>query len=265
MLKEVIKSIVSSLAPSYYLELKSRRARAHSEKLEREWGCSDLTKKIIGMQGPVVKRGPFAGVEFVEQTHHRHLTPKLIGAYESELHPAWDKILSEDYEQVLDVGSAEGYYAVGLALHYPQTEVIAFDTDAWARRMTTLMAERNDANNLKVRSACTVSWLRSNLKKEAFILSDCEGFEDQLIDPEKILILRTCDLLIELHESPAPGVTERMKERLSSSHDLTFLESQETNPADYPELQRLSKQRQNLAVSDLRSDNGQEWLYARAK
>lgn len=265
MIKKVIKSIVSYFAPSYYLELKSQRARAHSEKLEREWGCSDLTRKIIEMQGPVVKRGPFAGVEFVDQTHHRHLTPKLIGAYESELHPAWDKILREDYEQVLDVGSAEGYYAVGLALHYPQTEVIAFDTDTWARRMTTLMAKRNDANNLTVRSVCTADWLKSNLKRGAFILSDCEGFEDQLIDPEKVPVLRTCDLLIELHESPAPGVTERMKERLSSSHDLTFMESQETDPSDYPELQSLSKQRQNLAVSDLRSRGDQEWLYARAK
>jgi hypothetical protein len=38
---------------------------------------------------------------------------KLLGTYESELHPVLHEILIKPYELIVDVGSAEGYYAIG--------------------------------------------------------------------------------------------------------------------------------------------------------
>jgi len=168
------------------------------------------------------------------------------------------------YEQFLDIGSAEGYYAVGLARHFPEASVHAFDTDRWARRMSRLMAERNGVDNLTVHGACTTDWVRENVRPETFILSDCEGFEDQLLDPQKAPVLRQCDLLVELHETPAPGVTERMAKRFGGSHDLTLIDSQESDPSAYPGLQGLSEEERTLAVSDLRTEGRQQWLYAEA-
>jgi len=170
MLKNAAKALLSHLAPDYYASLTARRARAHSERLESEWGCSQLTKAFISEHGPVVKRGPFAGVLFVPETHHRHLLPKLVGAYEEELNGVWAAILKNDYPQILDIGAAEGYYATGLALRYPHSQIHAFDTDEWARRINRLMAAENEVDNVRVHGACTQEWLRSNLLEGALIL-----------------------------------------------------------------------------------------------
>lgn len=262
VVKTVLKSALSYFAPAYYAELNARRSRAHSERLEQEWGCTALTRQFIDKYGSTVRYGPFAGLSFVEETHHRHLTSKLLGTYEEELHPVWDTILTREYAQILDIGSAEGYYAVGMARLFPDTSVTAFDTDAWARRMTRLMADQNGAENVTVVGSCTPDWLVENLRPNAFLLSDCEGFEDQLLDPEHVPALRHCDLLVELHDEFAPGVTQRLIERFDASHDLTVIDARQSTPADRAELRTFSKSDQALAVSDLRSFPDQKWLYA---
>jgi ribosomal protein L11 methylase PrmA len=209
----------------------------------------------------VVKRGPFSGVEFIEQTFHRHITPKLIGSYESELHNIWNTILSREYSNIINIGSAEGYYSVGLASHFKHVDVIAFDTDPWARRMTRLMAERNGVSNLTIRGTCTEEWLNSHLDQGAFILSDCEGCEESLMNPVDIPSLCFCDILIELHEAASSGVTERIKNRFSDSHHLTLIGRQKVQPENYPELRDLSLAEKKLAVSELRFCENHKWLY----
>lgn len=257
------KHALTSVFPSYYAEMSARRYRAHAERLEREWGCSDLTARFIQEHGPVVRRGPCEGVSFVPAAYHRHLTPKLLGAYEEELHDVWDDVFDRQYAQVLDIGAADGCYAVGLALRYPHADVFAFDTDAWARGISYSMAESNSAQNLIVLGACTHAWLQTNLREGSFLLSDCEGFEDQLLDPTAVPVLRSCDVLVELHETAVPGVIDRMKDRFSASHKLTFITPRESNPSDYPEIKHWSSEEQSLAVSDLRWDDEQVWMYAR--
>jgi len=263
-LKEIFWSAVRQIAPTYYAEIKARRGRAHSERLERQWGCSALTQHLIEAHGPVVRRGPFVGLVFPEGTHHRHLAPKLIGAYECELHPFWEHITSKNYRQIIDVGAAEGYYAVGLAQKFPDLTVHAFDTDPWAREMTGTMARANRVDNLSIHRACTPTWLRRHLQAHAFILSDCEGYEDQLFVPDTLPVLNTCDLLIELHEEPAPGVTDRLTARLEPTHRVRLIDVSERSPQDYPELKDLPNHKEGLGVREYRPDS-QQWLYAEAR
>jgi methylase of polypeptide subunit release factors len=66
------------------------------------------------------------------------LVPKLLGSYEAELHPVLDQVIRNNYETIIDVGCAEGYYAVGLALSLPTTHVHAFDIDSRARELCTI-------------------------------------------------------------------------------------------------------------------------------
>ena len=261
--KKWVKQALASVFPSYYAEMSARRSRAHSERLEREWGCSDLTARFLQEYGPVVRRGPCEGVVYVPAAYHRHLTPKLIGAYEEELHDVWNDVFDKQYAQVLDIGAADGCYAVGLALRYPRAEVVAFDTDPWAREISNAMAERNGVQNLIVLGACSHAWLQTNLREGSFLLSDCEGFEDQLLDPTAVPVLRSCDLLVELHESSVPGVIDRMKDRFSLSHNLTFITTRDSKPSDYPEISHWSPEDQALALSDLRWDDDLMWMYAR--
>ena len=76
-----------------------------------------------------------------------HLGQKLLGTYESEL---TNTILAKkniDYSAIVDIGCAEGYYAVGLGKMF-QTKVYAFDTNKEALRDCEAMAQINDVEIL---------------------------------------------------------------------------------------------------------------------
>lgn len=265
MFKYTLKSILGVLSPGLLLEIQARRARAHSERLERRWGCSELTRKVIAGHGAKVRRGPFAGLEYTPETFHRHLTPKLLGAYESELHPVFEEVLRKEYSQILDVGAADGYYAVGLARRFPGKPVHAFDLDPWAREINHRMAALNGVDNLTIHKACHPEWLRQNLMHDAFILCDCEGYEDHLLDPEKAPGLYNCDLAVELHESISPGVTGRLRSRFERTHHLTMLGVKKRDPADFPEVLEMPEPTRRTAISELRFNDSQEWLWAKRK
>src|SRR5687768_1267068 len=83
---------------------------------------------VVGAQGYTVTAGPFAGMRYIDDLPlDQALVPRLLGAYEAELSYPIQQLLAKGYDTVIDVGSSEGYYAVGFALRSPGTRVHAFD------------------------------------------------------------------------------------------------------------------------------------------
>src|SRR5947209_10340484 len=78
---------------------------------------SELTRKFIRLCGLAVQDGPFKEMKLAESTSwgDGDTLPKLLGCYEAELHPAVNEALGKDYAAVINVGCAEGYYAIGFA------------------------------------------------------------------------------------------------------------------------------------------------------
>src|SRR5687767_13183612 len=77
-----------------------------------------------------VRHGVFAGMHYpAMEAAGSAIFPKLAGCYEAELRSLMEQIVRTPYTTVVDVGCAEGYYAVGLALRMPQVNVLAFDMD----------------------------------------------------------------------------------------------------------------------------------------
>ena len=112
------------------------------------------------------------------------LYPKLIGSYEFELHQLINHILTSNYEQYIDVGCAEGYYAVGFALKSPGALIHAFDINESAIKYCRQMAEVNNVGDrLFTYSYCDAEKLSSfNFLKKTCILIDCEGYEKMLFN-----------------------------------------------------------------------------------
>ncbi|MCS7063959.1 MAG: hypothetical protein NZM04_07975, partial [Methylacidiphilales bacterium] len=66
--------------------------------------------------GNRVRHGPFAGMVYENDTFCcSAIAPKLLGSYEREIQPWIESLLLDRWEGVVDVGCAEGYYAVGFA------------------------------------------------------------------------------------------------------------------------------------------------------
>lgn len=219
-MKQSLKKALFAVAPEWTAALMAARSRAHSHRVIAGWGCGPLNRALVDRLGDQVVAGPFAGLALTPMTHAEQLGPYLLGVYESELDPAWDVVLRGEYPQVIDIGAKFGYYAVGLARRYPAAEVVAFDTDWWARRATRQVAAANGTGKVAVRGFCRPGWLARHAREGALVVSDCEGFEGELFTPAVVGRLRTAVLLVETHDGFVPGVTDRLRAALGGTHDL---------------------------------------------
>jgi hypothetical protein len=61
------------------------------------------------------------------------LSPRIIGSHESPIHSWIAEAIAQNYEKILDIGSGEGYCAVGFALKSPMSAVYAYDINRLAR------------------------------------------------------------------------------------------------------------------------------------
>ena len=87
--------------------------------------------------------GPFQGMRFGSRAAEGCYLPKLLGCYEHELHPIIARLPRRGYRRVVNIGCAEGYYAVGLARLLPTATVLAFDSTAGARKLCAELAALN--------------------------------------------------------------------------------------------------------------------------
>ena len=265
-MRETLKNILQSVAPRAFERLQARRARRHVQHLMRTWGVDRVAREFTSRHGWSVRAGPFAGMRLIDDVTWTGLVPKLIGSYECEIAGELDRMLAQPYEVVADVGCADGYYAVGIARRQPRALVYAFDLDHAALRATRSLAKANKvAERVQLHGRCDAAALNVAIgSKRALVISDCEGFEDHLINPRQCPALRNADLIVEMHDHASPGVTERVVERLTSTHDVLLITAQPRNPDTYPLLADFTRADRGLAVSEFRVA-GQIWGVFRSR
>ena len=251
MLKELIKRVGMTVAPELTLELLSARSQALIIDIEKRTGMLAASHAFVAKHGRAVLRGPFEGMRYSERVaKERNQVHRLLGSYENELYGWCEEIIEKQYSALLDIGTADGFYAVGFALRMPETRVIGFDTDRWARKATQELADENGATNVEVLSMCSPKWLNRNLKPGTLIFSDCEGYELVLFDPNLIPGLLGCDMVIELHERPSPGVEQTIRERFKGTHDIRVATYMDHDTSEFPELEILPLEMRAKAISE---------------
>lgn len=200
-------------------------ARFARELSERDARLRELTVQLCPSR--TVQNGPFRGMKYTSQSYGSSLLPKLIGTYESELHPAIEELLRNDYSTIIDIGCAEGYYAVGLGMRCPRAQVFAFDTAPSARQLCTQLAEINGiANRIHIDGFCDGAKLASLCNaRRALVISDCEGYEYLLFTEDVVPALSRHDLIIEAHDFINIEITSKLRERFSLTHEIESIKS----------------------------------------
>jgi SAM-dependent methyltransferase len=214
-----------------------------------------------------VKAGPFRGMQYPDfLAHGSYLYPKLIGSYEQELHPILERVCSNCYSEILDVGCAEGYYAVGMALRQPGAKIYAYDIDASALDSCKKMAQANGVSNRFVfEASCDPKVIQEfSFKTRGLIICDCEGYEEILFSPGAVDNLKNCDLLIELHDCIRMGITEKILNAFHRTHTATLVSEGRRNADDYQVLKPLNKFARQYALNEGRPGSMQ-WAYFTAK
>jgi hypothetical protein len=251
-LRNLIKRTLRTVAPRTAAALLAARARAHSHDYLARIGMGELNRKLLARFGSRVLAGPFAGMALTPMAYKGQLGPVLLGTVEQDLHPWIGDLLARPFRRVIDVGCAFGYYAVGFARRLPQAEVLAYDTDWWARAATREAAAANGVANLTVGGYCSPSELARRLDVPALVFSDCEGFEAELLLTPPAGAFAAATILVELHEPEAPGITDRVRERFRDTHTFDVVTSgPRTTAAD---LGFLTPEERNLAVHEIRAD-----------
>jgi hypothetical protein len=181
-----------------------------------------LLLNYTSLNEKIVLNGPFKGMKYGSVgALCSTFIPKIIGSYECELHTVIQEIIINKYTEVWDIGCAEGYYAVGLALKIPNAKVIAFDIDPDARKNCFELAKINSVTErVSIIDKCDANFINNYNFENGLILSDCEGFELEMF--ENVNLNETkFDCLIEIHEWPLErNVEKRMIEFFSPTHEV---------------------------------------------
>ena len=184
-----------------------------------------------------VRKGPFEGMRYVQSAQGSAYIPKLLGIYERELYPLVEEIIAIAPDMIVDIGAAEGYYAVGLARRLPETRVVAFEMEEAGRASLAEMASMNGVmERLDLRGKCEAEDLESVLEDipNPVVICDVEGYEELLLDMEIAPSLKRACILVELHDFVIPGITEKLKQRFSASHRICHLWQEPRSRTEFP-------------------------------
>jgi hypothetical protein len=239
-----------------------------SDEKKRDIDNSELEKKIKSFSPNLtVLHGSFKGMRYPEvKSIGSSLAPKIIGSYERELHQVLEQICLKEYSEIVDVGCAEGYYAVGLAMRIPTAKIFAYDINNDAIYLCKQMAHLNNVEDrLVTGSFCDVNTLKSiPYTKKALIISDCEGYEKNLFTEELAPVLASHDLLIEVHDYIDIEISSEIRRKFKDTHSVTTIQSiddiTKAHIYDYEELKEYSLEDKKTLLKEDRP-HIMEWLY----
>jgi hypothetical protein len=195
----------------------------------KAWLTRNYSDKVI--------TGPFRGMHYVEKSLCSTYFPKILGTFELELQDTLQRLAKRDFKNIVNVGAAEGYYAVGLALYFPQARVTAFEIEPAGQELVKKMALNNGVSErISVHGRCDKPDLVEALqgRDNVLVVADVEGFEAVLIDTESIPDLKRAYLVCETHDAYVPGVTRKLLEHLKTTHRVEEIPALRRKASDMP-------------------------------
>lgn len=233
------------------------------------WHRSRLIEQCLtesAVDGTVtVSDGLLKGLKMRLPVHAGNALPMMLGTYESELHPHLAAALRRGYQHVVNIGCGDGYYLVGLARLLPAARCFGHDTNPAAQegcRQTALL--NGVAERVTVGGLFDGAGFAQHPPGVTLVICDIEGGEDALLNPAAFPALQKLDIIVELHEMNSAGVTERLQQRFSATHDIQLVTHQAKRAALPVTIQGLTELDEMLCVYEGRG-GATPWLVMQAK
>jgi hypothetical protein len=229
---------------------------AHYPKLNRleRFKVRVLCQILLKETGHMVYGGPFSTMKLTENLELCWDPPMILGSYEEEVHDVINNVICMAPDNIIDIGAAFGYYAVGFALKIANTTVIAFESveEPHWQELADLARINGVSGKVIQRGFCTAEELAKACAPNSFILCDCEGGEEDILQPLKVPALNSCKILIELHEFYRPNVVGTLISRFRDSHKIRIIEEVDRDPSRYRILKKLPRSWRSVAVEEKR-------------
>jgi hypothetical protein len=217
------RGVGERLAPGFV----AGRDRRYQQRLRERLGFPEQAESRVDAYGDLVSTGPLAGMRYPLDLLARADAPlsKLEGTYELPLQAAIVEAISRlrgTGGTFVDLGCADGYYAVGVGLA-AGCAVEAFDLARSARRATSALAAAN-AVEVHVHGRATSRWLERHGGGVRALLCDIEGAEARVLTVRAADALRDALVIVELH-----GRQTEVVARFSATHDVEIVDSVSTS------------------------------------
>lgn len=224
--------------------------------------------RVSGAYGDEVMDGPFKGLRYPPLSQWASCRfEKILGAYEHELHGLVRRLAAaKQYDLIVNVGAAEGFYTAGLAMLFPTAQVVSFEADEELTRFCRNMCRINQVwERVETRGHCSAEDLTTlNPSGRVLVWMDIDTGERPVLDPAKVPWLLGADILVELHDCLEPGLTPLIRGRFEATHHIEQFTSSGLEYALYPLLRGLSFNEIEALVGDDRRGL-QDWLYMEPK
>jgi hypothetical protein len=203
-----------------------------------------LSRELDARLASTVAYGPFAGLRLSDDAWWgaADRAAMLLGLYEQEILLELSG-LPDRYTTFVDIGAADGYYAVGVLVGGMFERVRCHEVSAAGRKTIHANAVRNGvADRVTIRGYAGSDFLddfdEDDLAHSVFLF-DIEGGEFDLLDADILEKLRHSIVFIELHPFHAEAGQEKVETLKSLARHYFQLSEFHTggrDPSAFPEL-----------------------------
>ncbi len=214
MLRKVKNILKGTLIEDIYKKTRiyKKRKKEYMHQLKKKVDIlKNKYKKLI------VQNGPFKGMPYIENSYGSDFISKIEGDYEREI-SGWFDSIKKEFELIVDIGCAEGYYAIGLARKFPKTKVIAYDISFEARKLCEELKKINKIKNVEIKNYCSFKEINS-FPKNTLIICDIEGGEKNILNPKKANF-RNKTIIVEAHECFEKDIVKNILNRFKDTHNF---------------------------------------------
>jgi hypothetical protein len=206
-------------------------------------------------------------MRYIDRAVGSVLAPKLLGTYEHELREVIEEIVKTCPDHIIDIGAAEGYYAVGLAWRISGARVTAFETSEEGQQMCrTLAALNHVSDRITIGGKCAADDLANAMTGigRVTVICDAEGAEREILDPYRVAALNTACVLVETHEFIDPAIANLIFARFEKTHDILVLMSRPVTIENIPAVPDLTVRQRRRVASEMRPSL-MRWLWMKPK
>lgn len=208
--------------------------------------------------------GPFSGVTRSDECIYGAPMAKLLGTYESELHDFFNMMSGLYWRRIIDVGAADGYYAIGIAVRWNVDQVISYELLEKGRDIIGKSASINGVyEKIQNYGLCEENDLYDITTPDSrdLLIMDVEGAELELLSIRVVERLKNSILAIEAHDFLLPGCSQELAKRLGRYHRVNVIMSRERVHREFPLPWPMPKWLKRNLMNEGRPA-GMNWLIA---
>ena len=217
-----------------------------------------------------VAYGPFKGMKMSDQIWwgKNDSASKYFGEYESHI---LSKLihLSDKYNNFIDIGAGDGYYAIGLMVSGKYKSVVCFEKSEVGRKTIKKNSIINKiSKNLSIYGQSNSIEILKSIRNlgPSVILCDIEGEEYELFDDKLLSALKRCTIIIELHNNKFSklNLSKNLIDISKKYFNVELIARSNPNVNNFKELSSWGDNERYLAFSEGRPER-MEWICLKPK